>query len=119
MRTIVAGSVCSRLARARTLRRTYSRGCSSIGRMISWRFVLRCSIRTASETLRFAGRTDLDIWRILYLTLRKMGDQKRSTDAARGDGSTPGAVLPLLLGGGSAFRHTGCDDWVQERHHGA
>src|SRR6266478_6730842 len=50
MRTTVAGSVRRRLAMARTLNRTYSRGCSRMGRIISWRFALSCSIRSGRLT---------------------------------------------------------------------
>src|SRR6266481_1534391 len=70
MRTIVAGSVCRRLAMARTLRSTYSRGCSRIGRMISCRLMLSCSMRCGSWVeidwavifLLFMSREDFPIW---------------------------------------------------------
>src|SRR5216683_2890506 len=70
MRTIVAGSVCRRLAMARTLRSTYSRGCSRIGRMISCRLILSWSILCGSWVvidcavifLPFITREDCPIW---------------------------------------------------------
>ena len=66
MRTMVAGSVCNRLAIARTLSNTYSRGCSRIGRMISCRLTLSCSMRSPKcieadgdgGLLRFIRRED-------------------------------------------------------------
>src|SRR5437660_8886660 len=66
MRTMVAGSVCSRLAIARTLSNTYSRGCSRIGRIISCRLTLSCSMRSPKciedegdgPLLRFITRED-------------------------------------------------------------
>jgi hypothetical protein len=41
--------------------------------MISWRLVLRSSIRSASRTVRFSDRADLRIARLLYLTGAKIG----------------------------------------------
>src|SRR5213082_1287547 len=63
---MVAGSVRRRFAMARTLSNTYSRGCSRIGRIISCRLTLSCSMRSPKciedegdgPLLRFITRED-------------------------------------------------------------
>src|SRR5690348_15532203 len=57
MRIIVAGSVFSRLASARTLSRTNPRGCSKVGRIISCRLELNKPSR--ADKLNGADGRDL------------------------------------------------------------
>src|SRR5216684_3468286 len=75
MRTTVAGSVRRRAAMARTLRRTYSRGCSRMGLIISWRLMLSLSTRSArcgvlageGASLRFIRRENCLIRAALFI----------------------------------------------------
>src|SRR5947207_15568193 len=57
MRIMVAGSVFSRLASARTLSRTNPRGCSKAGRIIS----CRLELNNPSRAAKFNGAVERDV----------------------------------------------------------
>src|ERR1700737_3200116 len=114
MRTTVAGSVRKRLAMARTLRRTYSRGCSRMGRMISWRFALRGSMRS--------GRLIAAIWvwaGVFFMRRENCPKPFACQRRPRRLDKELSKKCRLFLGSGCLGGQSGSDDGLEEGHHGA
>src|SRR5882724_1851524 len=113
MRTIVAGSVWRRLASARTLSSTYSRGCSRIGRMISCRLMLSCAMRRGSSVeidcavifLLFMSREDCLIWAACQPSARVIASRSAEWRQA------------LLFRCGRFGFQTGSNHRLKEGHH--
>src|SRR5438477_9161281 len=126
MRTMVAGSVLSRLAMARTLRRTNPRGCSRTGRRIS----RRLAVSRSRRSWRMTGcGADAAVSRFMIDGCRAASAQDhdiqgelthvRHCQVALVVAAGRRIACWLLVGGRRFSRKAGGNDWLEKRHHGA